>query len=467
MEEVIFYVGQGDPTDKQSQESYAFAQSVHGSRQLQMFRNADCAKNGAAFTGVGIGEKAFIASPNKALINVYSFGKDGIDQRMPVPEQVNCLAVLKMNTSPSDQSLNKPSYRTPWLLAAGSKTGKVYIWDILSGELIFAKDVHYQSITKIAFSKCGTFLITGSEDSRCLIFKTIELVSIFNKDHDTNVKPYMSITDHTLPVTDFYVSNGLINDVSLYTVSIDSTLRVYNITTRQLMHTFVLSSSIECVTVDPCGRNMYLGLTNGQIRVVPMFKVNNMNLERAGKFGEILTVPNDPELQNTLTAHDSAVSQLEVSLDGMSLISGDVNGNVYVSDITSKQIVRSFKISTAITHISAIVCPEEAIKNDLVADKRSRLLPPLKRVLQGLDQVSYEVNVEIPEAQTHSDISFQHWLDAQASDELSFKIGTTSSTGTTTTTSSEDGQKLAKLSTAYAELKAKYDELLADHRALL
>lgn len=453
MEEAVYYIGQGDPQDKHSQESYGFISLIHGSQQYQSFRQADCGLNGSVITGIGSGERVFTASNNKALINVYSFGKEGIDQRMPVPEQINCLALLKTSTltQASKPLVNVPNYKVPWLLVGGSKTGKIYIWELLSGELIFAKDIHYQSITKILFSKCGTFLITASEDSRCLVFKTLDLISVFSKDYDANPKPYWSINDHTLPITDFVVSDGIVNDINLYTVSKDATIRVYNIVTKQLVHTFVLPSSIECITKDPSNRNVYVGLTNGQIRIIPMFKVNNMNLQRVGNFGEIITVPNDTELKSTLTVHETPVTQLKMSMDGMVLISGDQTGNIYVSDINSKQITKSFKVNGPVSSLDVVQFPTSAINNDLMIDKKTRLLPPLKRVIADLNQINHSIYLELPTKQSTTPQSFDQWLDEKAQDELEFSVSP-----------AKESDKLDKLSLAYADLKSKYDELLQE-----
>ena len=132
MDEVVFYIGEGDPNDKHSQESYGYITSIHTSKQYSTFRQANSFKNGTVLTGIGSGERIFCCVPNKALINVYSFGKESIDQRIPVPEALTCLNLINhpissINNNNDDELYNKSNYRVPWLLVGGSKVGN-YIY---------------------------------------------------------------------------------------------------------------------------------------------------------------------------------------------------------------------------------------------------------------------------------------------------------------------------------------------------
>ena len=63
-------------------------------------------------------------------------------------------------------------------------------------------------ITTIKGSSCGTYLITGGEDARCLVWNLAELISIYDKS-DHQVKPYWQITDNTLPLTDLCLNDTI------------------------------------------------------------------------------------------------------------------------------------------------------------------------------------------------------------------------------------------------------------------
>lgn len=489
MEESAYYVGSGNPSDKQSQESFAHVNSIHNSKPFQSFRQADCQKNGSVLTGIGPGERCFVASRDKALIQVYLWGKESVDQRLPIPEPLNCLELVYMNkpistvgkgTGSNGSSSSLPNYRIPWLLIGGSKTGKLYMWELTTGNLVFVKDIHYQSINTVRASKCGTFIITASDDSRCIIYKTMDLVSIYSKSADFSPKPYFTITDHSLPVTDMLITDGLISDISVCTVSKDCTLRVYNLLTKSLLLTFIVPDAIECVAKDPGNRYFYVGLSNGAIRIIPMYKQDNFILHKIGNMGDIITLEADPELNHSIVTHQPhSITQLKVSLDGMSLISGDVQGNVYVSDIVSKQITKNFKISSSISYIQVAHFPLQLVDNSIksgsgasnvLSEKNKRLIPPLKRVLADNNgQLSHELILEIPPNLADNDNKcFEEWIDAKAKEELDLKLESVQrAPAALAATASDDHEKLSRLSKAYSDLKQKYDELLQDHKKLM
>lgn len=448
MEESVFYIGKGSPEDKHSQESFGTVASIHTSKVFQSFRQADCNRYASKISGIGNGEKLFVASETKALINVYVWGKESVDQRMPIPEPLSCLDVVHLPVSESE-SKGIPNYRVPWLLAGGSKSGKVYVWELLTGNLVFVKDVHYQAINVLKFSPCGNFLVSGGDDSRCIIYKTEDLVS-----GREDVKPWHIINDHTLTVTDLTISEGLINDVKVYTTSKDSTLRVYNILKKELLTTFVLPASIDAITKDPVGRYLYVGLNNGTIRSIPMFKINNSVLEAVGGIGKIITVANDPELRETFSFHSNKITQLQISMDGTKLISGDDQGFIYVSDVISKQIIKDFKINSGVSCLQVLTFPTDIFSDSLINDKKTRLIPPFKRVLNDKSQLEHDIYFEIP-SNTQQESNFEHWINEKAQEELEFK------------TSESVGNDKVKISNAYNELKSKYDELLNDHKQLL
>ncbi|KAK6199996.1 Pre-rRNA-processing protein IPI3 [Scheffersomyces amazonensis] len=513
MDESVFYIAEGDPSDKNSQESFASSGSIHTSQQHASFRQADCPKNGALLTGFGQGQRLFVASANKAVINVYSWGKEGVDQRIPIPEALRCLAIINhpqsQNEKSSSHKLSTPTFKIPWLLAGGSKSGKLYIWELASGNLLCVKDAHYQGINAVQFSNCGTYIITASEDSRCMVWKTLDLISVYYNDidHMRSVKPYYSISDNTLSITDIAITqSGLSNDLKLYTVSKDSTLRIYDITTKQLLSTFVLPFASETLVVDPANRAVYVGLSNGLIRSIPLYQINPHSsvLESVGGNKKIITLDNDPNLKSSFIHHQQRISndnknksilhksskqeddsnkpiyvtKLAISTDGTNLVSGDSLGRVFISDIGSKQVVKSFTpCNSPISFVQVNSVPLN-VNTDTKIDKKHRLLPQLKRVLVNNEQIDHQLFMEITHIDENSDEEedFEQWLIAKSNEELEFKnlsnirstIKTVSNNNNSTTANDDELQdKLAKVSKAYTELRKKHEELIQEHSRVL
>lgn len=507
MEESVFYIAEGKVEDKHSQESFALATSVHTSLQHASFRQANCPQNGAVLTGVGHGERLFVASPNKALLNIYSWGKESIDQKIPIPEALNTIAITSQPQQNDSEEFEKlPGFRTPWLLAGGSKSGKIYIWELASGNLLCVKDAHYQGVSVLKFSKCGGFLVSGGLDARCMVWRTSDLISIYNGlDNTQNAKPFQSFTDHTLPITDLVLSNsGIANDMRLYTVSRDGTLRIYDILTKALLTTFVLTCAIECVNIDPANRAIYVGLSNGSIRTIPLYNINPKTsvLESIGGNGKIITLDSDPNLVHTFVHHlqrvqdkeqgsilhkgssnsdlsnEILVTRLVVSFDGTNIISGDSLGRVFVSDVHTRQVLKSFTpCNSPISYISTAICPTSAVISKIMNnnnDKKHRLIPQLKRVLANDDAKDHQLYIEIP-GSVEVKQDFKDWLEHKAEEELEFKnisnikssvttIGEKSSNESIT---SELEEKVEKISKAYKELRSKYEDLYNEHSKLL
>lgn len=505
MEETVFYIAEGNPTDKLSQESFALQASLHTSHVFSSFRQADSPKHGSFITGSGDGEKLFIVSKSKALLTVYSWGKEGADQKIALPEALTCISVA-YQPSTNNGTLHKlPNFRVPWLLVGGSASGRLYIWELSSGNLLCVKDCHYQNITTIKFSKCGTFLITASEDARCLVWKTIDLISIYDKEDQLKMaKPYFSINDNTLPITDFTISSGLINDVKLFTASKDSTVRIYNIMSKTLLTTFVLPNPCECVINDPANRNLYVGTSVGSIISIPLYHINpNSNvLESIGGNNKIVTIQNDPDLKFTFVHHQQkivekslqkAISQsgsevplvtaIDISMDGTSVISGDSLGRVYVSDIVTKQVIKTFNpCNSPISYLKVESIP----KGDNQTNKKSktsRLLPNLKRILTSNDpfghQLSIEISSEVDKNQTDDD-DWVKWLNLKKQENLEFKnlsnvnsqvktVGKESAIDIDIKTNKieELQSKLDAVSKAYTDLRANHEDLLKKHTELV
>ena len=499
MDEVVFYIAQGDPADKHSQESYGYVTSIHSSKQYASYRQADSHINGTAITGIGPGERIFTAVPNKALINVYSWGKESVDQRIPIPEALTCITLINhpngSNSDNDDNQLYKlPNYRVPWLLAGGSKSGKLYIWELSSGNLLCVRDAHYQGITTIKGSSCGTFLITGGEDARCLVWNLAELISIYDKS-DHQVKPYWQITDNTLPLTDLCLNDTHnINDLKLYTTSEDSTVRIYDIVTKSLLTTFILPSSAECITKDPANRALYVGLNNGLVRSIPLYSINSHTsvLESIGGMNKIITVDADPNLKETFVAHQQktktgddkpvVVTKLTISFDGTSIISGDSEGRVFVSDIVTKQVVKSFTpCNSPIAYIAVETVPDDFVNNLATstttnkADKKHRMIPQFKRVLASTNSEEHQIFLDIPGKTTATtnatgNIDFATWLQGKQSEELQFKnlSGINSIVKQVGNENVSDlEEKLQRVSQAYTELRNKHEELIKEHAKLL
>lgn len=452
MDESLLYVPEGP-------DGSAIAASLHSSKQYAAFRYADSKFLLAAVSGHQHGDRLFLAG-SKPLVTAYSWGKESPDQRMPVPEPLTCMALCNHPAAAEENLQNVTNYRTPWLLAGGSASGRLYLWELSSGNLVCVKEAHYQAINVLEFSECGTFLVTGGADARVLVWRVLDLVANTDSEnrHAAALRTFM---DHTLGVTGICVSVGLRSDVRLYSASEDGTVRNYDITTGALLTTFVLPAAVSCIALDPAGRACYAGLPDGTIRTLSNYSVNPNThiLEAVGGNGRIVTVSGDPELQESFVHHQPhLLTRMVVSLDGNSVVSADISGRVMVADAATRQVVKAFPpASTSIIHLA--LEPFSGTRQEDRAEKKHRLIPQLKRVLVDTDVAKHSISMEIGGPVEYGK-DFDAWLQQKAAEAVEMREVEEKAPEKSGSEPASDAEKLAKLTNAYTELRNKHELLL-------
>jgi pre-rRNA-processing protein IPI3 len=63
---------------------------------------------------------------------------------------------------------------------AGGRSGKAYAWEVASGLLVQSWDAHFKSVTCMALTSDGGFLITGSEDTMVRVWAMANVLGAGN-----------------------------------------------------------------------------------------------------------------------------------------------------------------------------------------------------------------------------------------------------------------------------------------------
>lgn len=490
MDELVYYNATGNPEDKKNLTSFSYLSSLHSTKIYHQYRQSPSSANSSVNLSIGHGSHLLVALPEKPILHVYLHGKESPEQIIPLPEVLTCLTCYRDSENP----------QKPTLLLGGSVSGRLYVWSINSGLLLAVKQPHYQPLTYIA--AYSGFIATGSKDSRIVIhtLNTIFMNANVN-DTDTNDRPFATITDNTLPITSLVFNRGLNNDVKLMSSSLDSTVRIYSLAAAskaELLTTIVATGPVTALATDPAFRALYLGLADGQIRSVPLFKVNPKTkvIEAVGGMGKIVTLKPDVDNLETFTCHqdqhkpatDVSVTQLKVSFDGTLLVSGDSKGSLFVIDITTKQVRK--KLKDLVGEISTIELwtadlADGRFENTGVDKNLKRTIPVLKRsIAEPADLSGEKLTLKLtakPETTatttTASPWDFDSWIDQAQSEEKVFAnlsavdshtLGNTGfSLNIDKNTIRDLKKELQDKDSTYAELKSKYDELLSEYTAAL
>ena len=454
----------------------------------------------------------FVAQSRKALIQVYdlhgSNKRESVEQRLPVPEVLQALECVDEDG----------------LLLGATDSGKLYIWQLASGNLLNVKPMaHYQGIVKIKSICHGKYIVTAGSDSRLIFWQTMDLVQ---KD---GPKPLFIIHDHSLPVTDFIFSNTLGHslDGKLYTVSKDMSLRCYQVSVDHeptCIATFTFPSSLNCVSLDTADRAIYVGTDTGVIQIPLYYKVSNSkiinllqpNESKIYSITEITPGAMEPDLSSreklfsigqilcARIVHNNTTS-VATSLDGSLLVSGDSTGKCTVTEIFSNQPlkeIRALSTNDSTGPVSNLIVFPVTQQSESLLDVTKIVkpwkFPNLQRAIVDRKHGINDVYVQFHENSVHNVLpvsDFDSYLDTVASEEHIFhqtgsinstvnRVGQTKASMTATAkeskvSSDDDIYKskdkqiaqlngtVASLTDAYKELRKMHEDLMKEHQQLL
>ncbi|SCW03997.1 LAFE_0H03642g1_1 [Lachancea fermentati] len=479
--------------------------NIHSAAQINLKQCVTDYPNGACLVG---NKYLFVAQAKKALINVYNISgankRESVEQRLPLPETVNCLEVVE---NPIGESL--PVFHLPYLLLASTPSGKLYIWELNSGNLLAVKPMaHYQAITKIQSIMNGRYIVTSGADARVMIWQTIDLVT------KEEPKPVHILHDHTLSVTDFCVSNAHASHISakLFTISDDTTLRCYDLNMDlykepKLIATFTFPFALKSIALDPADRACYVGGQQG------VFALNLYYKMEALKIVNLINSPNNIYACVEATANEKRselyslgqiscpkittknATKLACSMDGSFLVVGDVSGSCTIMDIYAKQPVKEVHalasqdtMGSVTSIISTVIATGES--DSLLTTEKAQTtqkIPNLQKNIynrQGLHDIFFQVGESRDDLVLPLD-DFESYLDQAASEENAFMQLGGVVTGVKVVKQLEEvapevvaessndqevtelKQTVQQLTDAYKELREMHEKLFQEHEELL
>ncbi|AMD19416.1 HBR515Wp [Eremothecium sinecaudum] len=492
---------------------------LHSSGQSNLKQCATSSRNSA----VMVGDRLLVSQANKALINVYimndSNKKESVEQRLPLPELISCIAVVENNNA-VESNCERTNVDLPYLLLASTPSGKLYIWELASGKLLCVKPMsHYQTITKIQAIVNGKYVVTSGADARLIVWQTSDLVL------QDEPKPVYMLHDHTLAITDFAVSNAHNSDylnTKLFTVSEDMSLRCYQLSNAferpQLLNTFTFPVPLTSVALDSADRCVYVGTTEGVYALPTFYHLDPkgskiVNLLQLGE-NKILSIT---ESQEGMSANRQELFQMgtivcdkiyptqattmQVSMDGSLLVVGNTLGSCSVIDIYSKQIMKELApLVTKDAHLGPVnnlmvipcIAHSESLTQTGVSGSQSAKvtkIPNLEKAIydrEDMHNLMFQKGRKRDPSPILPVSDFEKYIDNVAQEESVFmQLGAVNSTlkvvgeqlPSSNASSSQDTSKDAEVATlketvqqltaAYKDLREIHEKLYEDHEKLL
>ncbi|KAJ8720727.1 hypothetical protein PYW08_006192 [Mythimna loreyi] len=221
---------------------------------------------------------------------------------------------------------------------------KIYLWQMASGNLLTILSKHYQKVVMLRFTPDGRYFVSASEDGIVMVWSLTTVsahpeVDLVSQSSAGQHDPVYIFSNHTLPVTDLYISKTGMHG-RLCTVSSDRTCKIYDLSSGELLLNFVFDVPLSAITMDVLELNIFVGTTEGKIH---QFSLTNPPRNRNVLVNTEVNCP-------TFSSHTKVVTCLSVSLDGETLMSGSNDEQVILWHIPSKQPVRVIRHKGPITN---------------------------------------------------------------------------------------------------------------------
>lgn len=279
----------------------------------------------------------------------------------------------------------------------GSENGRVFIWNVHSGQLIKMFDAHLNGVAAICCVSEGSecFLITGGKDT---VIHVWNLATLLDVKTLTNRKmdPMFTFSSHSLAITSLHCTRG--SQPKLISTSMDRTCKVWDLFSGSELCSVVVPCSILSASMDPSEHFLYMGGSNGRVYQVNIYPFvpqfvddivgysstgnNNGQSEEAefsvghniafvsessGMIGGArnLTVEHVSSLNSNENkynrnyccvygGHTNSVTDISLSADGTKMVTSSKDGKCLVWDTESKQILFAFKKHASASDFSVV-----------------------------------------------------------------------------------------------------------------
>uniref|UniRef100_A0A4W6FUS5 WD repeat-containing protein 18 n=1 Tax=Lates calcarifer TaxID=8187 RepID=A0A4W6FUS5_LATCA len=307
---------------------------LHSGSSLLSYRGGN---SSARTLAVLRGEFLLSAQLGKNFINVWEIQrKDQLQQKIVCPGVVTCLTA-----SPNG------------LFLAAGVAEAIYLWEVCTGKLLSVLSRHYQDVTCLKFTDDSSHFVSGGKDNLALVWS---LCSVIQLDLSHTPEPHLHC--------------GLMGaQARVATASLDQTVKVWELSSGELLLSVLFDMEIMSVTFDPCEYFLFCGGSDGNIFQVSLC---SQSLSRDKSF------QSDNDGNQVFKGHRNLVTCLSVSMDGTLLASGSHDETVRLWDIQSKQSIRCLTHKGPVTNATIMAAPANMFLPD------SRPAVPLPRFSRHL-----------------------------------------------------------------------------------
>lgn len=320
------------------------------SNQLMGYRGGSAAKsNTVAFINFN-----FIVSANgtKPMIHIWPINSQEQLQssRLVTPGKVNALAV---------------SADGNYCVCGIAEL--VYLWHIPTGKMFASLSRHFQTVSHLKFTDDDSHFVSAGQDGMILVWSLADVLS-------GNSQPKFTFSDHSLPVTGLCIGLGG-SRATLYSVSLDRTVRLYDLAQGQQTAVLMFRNGLTSVAVDRLESSIYVGTTEGEVIC--------FNISSPPRTLEYHLEEHD--MKHTFRGHAGHVTCVSLSMDSETMLSGGHDGNLIIWHIKSKQVLKTIKHKGPVSNAFFTITPPNMFNGDA---KLQLLTSPFQRILESPDTLA-------------------------------------------------------------------------------
>ncbi|PRP76408.1 hypothetical protein PROFUN_15237 [Planoprotostelium fungivorum] len=306
MGEVIITCGRSGLNTEKNKECLQ-VQDLRTGTLLASYKN-----NSSDVTCIALLGEDYIAIPqsDSSTLHFWSWRKSQVHLRSTLPERVGSIIGTKDGR----------------YCMAGGLSGTIYVYQVATGHLLRTFEAHYKKISCLSFTEDDSMLLSGGDDGVINVWDTARLID----GSVVDVKPYVTWSDHSLPVTSIRCGHAGVRG-TIVSTSLDRTCKIWDLPTKSLVHSIVFPAGLLSCHLDHSEHSLYLGASDAKIYTIHLNSAYSLS-ER-----NVKELP-----QNTFEGHTQAVVALGASIDGSLLASASSDGSVRLWDTSSRQCVRNF-----------------------------------------------------------------------------------------------------------------------------
>ncbi|GAB9473558.1 Wd domain-containing protein [Globisporangium polare] len=320
-----------------SQENELYVADAATGGQLYCFKNGRASRFGVQV--LPRTDHLVAMQDNKLAAHIWGWAKD-----MPV---FKCHTSEKMGPTAVTKCGN--------FLFAGAQSGKVYVWDVKTGELAMVWDAHYKSVSALALTSDDSHVITAGDDAVVHVWRLMDILDEpdVTSSFQQGLTPVVSWTDHVLPVTSIHVSHGGVNG-RIYTSSLDRTCKIWSLSSSQCLYSVTCPSFVNVCAADAMEHRLFMGCGNGKVYALDLNAAASSVTAATARILSTNAAANgassatawgqDALLPDAFEGHEVSVTTMQISECGGFLVTGDEDGVVRVWDSLSRQSLRTIKL---------------------------------------------------------------------------------------------------------------------------